>query len=109
MNFDLLVELTYLFSAVLFVVGLKRLQSPATARAGATGDSISFACESYAMSLPDVEKFIGNRIPVASLDPDLLVKIKIPPKPEFKDRGGPRGRSGGNRGGNRNGGGGRRR
>jgi H+-translocating NAD(P) transhydrogenase subunit beta len=34
MNFDMLVELTYLFSAVLFVVGLKRLQSPATARAG---------------------------------------------------------------------------
>jgi len=34
MNYDLLVELTYLFSAVLFVVGLKRLQSPATARAG---------------------------------------------------------------------------
>jgi NAD(P) transhydrogenase subunit beta len=34
MNYDLLVELTYLSSAVLFVVGLKRLQSPATARAG---------------------------------------------------------------------------
>ena len=34
MNADLLVELTYLLSAILFVVGLKRLQSPATARAG---------------------------------------------------------------------------
>ena len=30
----ILIELTYLFSAVLFVLGLKRLQSPATARAG---------------------------------------------------------------------------
>jgi NAD(P) transhydrogenase subunit beta len=34
MNFDMLIELTYLLSAVLFVVGLKRLQSPATARGG---------------------------------------------------------------------------
>jgi hypothetical protein len=53
------------------------------------------------MSLPDVEKFIGNEIPRASLDPDTLVKIKIPPKPEFKDRGG-------SRGGPRRGGGGNR-
>jgi proton-translocating NAD(P)+ transhydrogenase subunit beta len=34
MNTEILVELTYLASATLFVVGLKRLQSPATARAG---------------------------------------------------------------------------
>ncbi len=34
MNADILVELTYLLSATLFVVGLKRLQSPATARGG---------------------------------------------------------------------------
>ena len=34
MNADILIQLTYLLSAVLFVVGLKRLQSPATARAG---------------------------------------------------------------------------
>ena len=34
MNGDILVELTYLLSAILFVVGLKRLQSPATARGG---------------------------------------------------------------------------
>jgi NAD(P) transhydrogenase subunit beta len=31
---DTVVDLTYLLSAILFVVGLKRLQSPATARAG---------------------------------------------------------------------------
>jgi NAD(P) transhydrogenase subunit beta len=31
---DIVVDLTYLLSAILFVVGLKRLQSPATARAG---------------------------------------------------------------------------
>jgi len=34
MNFETFIELTYLASAVLFVVGLKRLQSPATARRG---------------------------------------------------------------------------
>jgi len=34
MNLEIFVELTYLLSAILFVVGLKRLQSPATARAG---------------------------------------------------------------------------
>ena len=71
-----------------------------TARAGASGDSITFACETYAMSLPDVEKYIGNEIPRAALDNDLLVKIKIPPKPEFKKKAGGR-RGGGGRGGNR--------
>jgi NAD(P) transhydrogenase subunit beta len=34
MDSHILVELTYLLSAILFVVGLKRLQSPATARGG---------------------------------------------------------------------------
>jgi NAD(P) transhydrogenase subunit beta len=34
MDLSTLVELAYLFSAVLFVVGIKRLQSPATARHG---------------------------------------------------------------------------
>jgi NAD(P) transhydrogenase subunit beta len=31
---EIIIELTYLLSAILFVVGLKRLQSPATARGG---------------------------------------------------------------------------
>ena len=34
MDLSLWAELSYLFSSVLFVVGLKRLQSPATARGG---------------------------------------------------------------------------
>jgi ATP-dependent RNA helicase RhlB len=82
-----------------------------TARAGATGDSITFACETFAMSLPDVEKFIGNSIPVKSLDPELLVKIKIPPAPPRK-KDGRGGRSGGRPGGGSRGqhqGGGKRR
>ncbi len=36
-----------------------------TARAGAAGDAISFGCETYAISLPDIEAFIGRKIPVA--------------------------------------------
>jgi ATP-dependent RNA helicase RhlB len=44
-----------------------------TARAGATGDAISFGCETYAISLPDIEDFIGRKIPVASFNHDALV------------------------------------
>jgi ATP-dependent RNA helicase RhlB len=54
-----------------------------TARAGASGDAISFGCETYAMSLPDIESFIGHKIPVASLDPEFLPKLI---KPKFKPR-----------------------
>ena len=40
-----------------------------TARAGAAGDAISFACETYAFSLPEIEDYIGHRIPVGTVDP----------------------------------------
>lgn len=53
-----------------------------TARAGAAGDAISFGCETYAVSLPDIEDYIGHKIPVASYDPaDLPELIKPPPRP----------------------------
>ena len=52
-----------------------------TARLGAEGDAISFACDLYAMSLPDIETYIGQRIPVAAIDPELLVM----PKPKQID------------------------
>jgi len=44
-----------------------------TARLGAEGDAISFACDLYAMSLPEIETYIGQSIPVASMDAQLLV------------------------------------
>jgi ATP-dependent RNA helicase RhlB len=47
-----------------------------TARLGAEGDAISFACDLYAMSLPDIETYIGQRIPVAAIEPDMLVMPK---------------------------------
>jgi ATP-dependent RNA helicase RhlB len=47
-----------------------------TARLGAEGDAISFACDLYAMSLPDIEAYIGQSIPVAPMDPELLLMPK---------------------------------
>ena len=46
-----------------------------TARAGADGDAISFACETYAFVLPDVERFIGAKIPTVPIDSSLLADI----------------------------------
>jgi ATP-dependent RNA helicase RhlB len=67
-----------------------------TARAGASGDAISFGCETYVMSLPDIESFIGHKIPVATHDPALLPKLKRPPPRKYKSHGGkPQRRSGG--------------
>jgi ATP-dependent RNA helicase RhlB len=50
-----------------------------TARLGAEGDAISFACDMYAQSLPDIEAYIGQKIPVATIEPALLVVP--PPRP----------------------------
>src|SRR4051812_4727651 len=47
-----------------------------TARAGAEGDAISFGCETYVMSLPDIEAYIGRKIPVASVNPEQLPDIE---------------------------------
>ena len=52
-----------------------------TARLGAEGDAISFACDLYAMSLPDIEEYIGQKIPVATIGPELLVM----PQPKQMD------------------------
>jgi len=65
-----------------------------TARAGALGDAISLGCETYAIYLPDIEEFIGHKIPVASYDPALLPKLKKPTARQRKsqtDRGRPAG------------------
>ncbi|MEO6690660.1 MAG: ATP-dependent RNA helicase RhlB [Dokdonella sp.] len=50
-----------------------------TARLGAEGDAISFACDLYAMGLPDIEAYIEQKIPTASISADLL--IVPPPRP----------------------------
>ncbi|MCA9342383.1 hypothetical protein KC945_03180, partial [Candidatus Saccharibacteria bacterium] len=69
-----------------------------TARFGASGDAVSFACERYAISLPDIEAYIEHKIPVASVDPELLVDVPafhLSKAPRRDDRPGGRGRSGG--------------
>ena len=76
-----------------------------TARAGAAGDAISFGCETYAISLPDIENYIGHKIPVANYDSTILPELV---KPKFKPRSKPAGRRGGNSGGGRSRGGPRR-
>jgi ATP-dependent RNA helicase RhlB len=47
-----------------------------TARAGAEGDAISLACEQYVYSLAEIEAYIGHKIPVAQIEPNLLVPAK---------------------------------
>jgi len=69
-----------------------------TARAGASGNALSMACETYAVALPDIEKYIGNKIPFANYDPDTLPEL-IRPKPRKRKPQSGRGRPGG--GGNR--------
>ncbi|MFB9066956.1 DEAD/DEAH box helicase [Pseudofulvimonas gallinarii] len=51
-----------------------------TARLGAEGDAISFACETYAISLPDIEAYIGQSIPRGDIDPAWLVMPTPPPR-----------------------------
>src|SRR3979490_2980533 len=87
-----------------------------TAPAGAEGDAISFACEEYAVSLPDIESYLGHKIPFAPIAPELLATGVVagapvhshPPQPRGSrshgggSHGGPRGggpRGGGSRGG----------
>ena len=46
-----------------------------TARAGSDGDAISLVCETYAVSLPDIEEYIAARIPVEMPPLELLAEI----------------------------------
>lgn len=51
-----------------------------TARLGAEGDAISFACERYAMSLPDIEAYIEQKIPVEPVTSELLTSLPRAPR-----------------------------
>jgi ATP-dependent RNA helicase RhlB len=77
-----------------------------TARAGADGDAISFGCEEYAISLPDIEQYIGHQIPRASIEAVDLAEVTAPPPAVWRERA-PRpgqSRGGGRPGGGRSGG-----
>jgi len=67
-----------------------------TARLGADGDAISFACERFVYSLPEIEAFIGQAIAVQHIDADMMIEPKPPvarPRKKFskKQRHGGRG------------------
>jgi ATP-dependent RNA helicase RhlB len=53
-----------------------------TARLGAEGDAISFACELYAQGLPEIESYIEQKIPTAPVTSELLVAIPRQPLPK---------------------------
>ncbi len=62
-----------------------------TARAGAEGDAISFACEEFAVSLPDIEQYLGHKIPAAAISPDMLSETVQPGRtPAHRDSAGRR-------------------
>jgi len=64
-----------------------------TARLGAKGEAISFACEHYAFHLPEIEEFIGYPITMMQAEQEQMPEIKrVPPRPRRHDhrkRGGP--------------------
>lgn len=51
-----------------------------TARFGAKGEAISFICEEYAYSMPDIEDYIEQKVPVSPIDPDWLLDVIEPEK-----------------------------
>lgn len=82
-----------------------------TARAGESGDAISFCCETYVYSLPDIEKYIGNRIPQMENGHALIAQeyTKIEMRPQRRFTGKPGGARNGPRRSGSSGGGQRRR
>ncbi|MGR9071524.1 MAG: DEAD/DEAH box helicase [Gammaproteobacteria bacterium] len=55
-----------------------------TARFGAQGEAVSFICEEYAYSMPDIEDFIGLKIPVLPISLELLPEIDRPERKHTK-------------------------
>lgn len=57
-----------------------------TARLGLEGDAISFACENYVYSLPDIESYIGHKIEVEGITDELMAELDPPVKLERRPR-----------------------
>jgi ATP-dependent RNA helicase RhlB len=79
-----------------------------TARAGCSGEAVSFACEEYSFHLPEIEEFIGHKIASQPVKAELLItpaprvridkSERVQPRPASGRRGdgpkrGPGGRS----------------
>ena len=62
-----------------------------TARAGKSGDAVSFACERYVFALPEIEAYIGHKIAVGKVTPDFVAPLTPPaarPRRESAERSG---------------------
>jgi ATP-dependent RNA helicase RhlB len=71
-----------------------------TARAGASGEAHSFACEDTAFYLPEIETYIGMRVPMESVTSELLLDDVKPRKRITRDRVPHRPNNSNNKGGN---------
>ena len=71
-----------------------------TARAGSSGDAISFACEDYAINLPEIEAYIGQKIKNKSVHDIELITPKPPKHLEVKRPHNFDNKHGNNKGGN---------
>ncbi|GAB4186763.1 MAG: hypothetical protein Tsb002_11560 [Wenzhouxiangellaceae bacterium] len=56
-----------------------------TARLGASGMAVSFACENYAFHLPDIEAYTGKRIAMENVPNDELEEIQRAPRQSRRD------------------------
>lgn len=73
-----------------------------TARAGRSGVAVTLACERFVTALPEVERYIGHRIPVLAIEDSLLAKDEAGPYHDSRSDAGdgrnPRRRNDGRRG-----------
>ncbi|MGH8548513.1 MAG: DEAD/DEAH box helicase [Methylococcales bacterium] len=49
-----------------------------TARLGNSGEAISLVCEEYVYSLPEIEVFVGHKLPMMPITPELLPELEKP-------------------------------
>ncbi len=74
-----------------------------TARAGASGEAHSFACEDTAFYMPEIEEYIGMSVPMESVTAELLAEVKPRKRiqrdkaPHFNKNNKPGGKFSGNR------------
>ena len=57
-----------------------------TARAGKSGEAVSFLCEKYAYSIMEIETFIGHNIPKNQIDPWMLEPVIVAARVSDRDR-----------------------
>lgn len=57
-----------------------------TARLGANGEAISFACENYAFHLPEIEDYIGYPIAIENPESGMMQQLNRPPPASRKSQ-----------------------